>query len=462
MDEAGFRPVIVDFNFSHSPRKDIQEILRRDRPVLCCLTLRNFDSAFMTESPIFFPLGTRRLIRDIRRWGGPPAVVGGVAYSASPEDLLNYLEADYGVAGSDETAAVELARQMATGKQDPEAIPSLVWRDAGRVRTNPPRDTRGPLPAIRRTFFDHSRYYRPGLGNHYSWGSVETQRGCNRGCIYCIEPEARGRSLRRKPPEAVIAEIEDLASQGIDWMWFTDSEFNLNLRECKDLCRALQKRFQGKISWGAYFVPRPFDAELAGLLSASGCVAAGFDVGHADNRMLRRVGKDFDFGAIERTAGLLRSTSIHTKYSVLFGAPGETEKSVATALRRLARLGGIVEIGAALRLYPGTPSETIAERFRPLEKHPALFGKVANNDTLLEPIYYVSPRILPRYPAFLEELTAGEGRFLLPRLYPLPGERYGDWRGIRPGYSRRRSNDLLLASEGTRRDHADAGYIDEE
>jgi radical SAM superfamily enzyme YgiQ (UPF0313 family) len=245
-------------------------------------------------------------------------------------------------------------------------------------------------------------------------------------------------------------------------LWFTDSEFNLDLMACKDLCRALEKKFQGKFRWGAYFVPRPFDAELAGLLAPAGCVAAGFDVGHADDRMLRQVGKDFDFGAIEGTAALIRNTGIHTKYSVLFGGPGETKESIETALLRLAGLGGIVEIGAGMRIYPGTPAAKTAQNYRPFENHPALFGKVANNDTLLEPIYYVSPQILPRYPAFLEKLTAGEGRFLLPRLFPLPDERYGDWRGIRPGYSRRRSNDLLLAVEGKRRDHADAGYINDE
>ncbi len=457
---AGYEPIVVDFNFGSAPMARVREVLKRYRPVLVGITLRNLDSAFVAANPVFFPLGVRRLIRDIRRVSDVPIVVGGCAFSAAPGPIFEYLGADYGVAGHDEGALINLLSGLRGGSPALGDVAGLVWRDGKTVVENPIAGNTSELPAIRRDFVDQCKSYRGGLGNHYSWGSVECTRGCNRKCVYCIEPKSKGTRLCFKPVGAIVEEVEALVSKGIDWIWLTDSEFNLDLDRSKGICRALVRRFEGKVRWGAYFSALPFDDELACLLVRSGCAAMGVDAGHGDSRMMRRLGKDFTFADVERTARSLKRAGLSSvKYSGVLCGEGETEASLRRGLRRLAGLGAIVELAVGVRVYPGTPFEKTVRGMGPLHENPCLFGKVRNNDSLLEPVYYLSESLIEDHVRIIKEETAGEGRFLMPPLVRVDDRRFGDWRGVKPGYSRRRSNDLLMVEDGSASDHSDAGYV---
>ncbi len=273
-------------------------------------------------------------------------------------------------------------------------------------------------------------------------------RGCNQRCGYCIEPESKIRKLRTKEPDAVLEEIRFLRNESIDWIWFTDSEFNLDLRHAKEICLHLTRTWGKSLSWGAYFHPTPFDRELVDLLRESGCRAMGIDVGHGVDEMIHRLGKSFSYSDLEKTAELLKGSGINVKFSVLLGGPGETKSSIRRALTNLSKLDVIVEIGVGLRVYPSTTFAQEIANLDESEKKRSLFGKVRNNQDFLEPVFYFSPHVARDYSAIIEVETSGRGRFLVPQMYQVDGVETGDWRGIRPGYSRRRSNNLLMKEEG--------------
>jgi hypothetical protein len=258
---------------------------------------------------------------------------------------------------------------------------------------------------------------------------------------------------------AIVEEVEALRFAGIDWIWFTDSEFNLDLERSKEICRALIREFGGKIKWGAYFSAVPFDDEFADLLARSGCAALGVDVGHGDTGMMKRLGKDFTFAEVEKTARSLKRVGLTSvKFSGVLCGEGETEASIRKGLRRLAGLGAIVELAVGVRVYPGTPFEKIVRKMGPLDGNPCLFGKVRKNEELLEPVYYLAEGLIRDHVRIIQEETAGEGRFLMPPLVAVEDRWRGDWRGVKPGYSRRRCNDLLMVEDGAATEHPDAGY----
>ena len=54
------------------------------------------------------------------------------------------------------------------------------------------------IPAHPRSLLDNRRYYAAG-----GMAGVETKRGCNRSCIHCVEPHAKGRKIRPRRPATV-------------------------------------------------------------------------------------------------------------------------------------------------------------------------------------------------------------------------------------------------------------------
>ena len=62
-----------------------------------------------------------------------------------------------------------------------------------------------------RDLVNNAEYFR--LGGQIG---VETKRGCNRQCSYCVDPLAKGPTVRLRLPAEVADEMESLLHQGID------------------------------------------------------------------------------------------------------------------------------------------------------------------------------------------------------------------------------------------------------
>jgi len=454
---AGFDPLILDINILKNQSKEISDVIIQKEPILICITIRNFDSAFLAQPMVFFPKAIKKIINSIRKITDSPIVIGGVSYSAAPIPFFKYFNADYGIVGSDERSMVTLAETIKKG-DDKRLISGLVWKNNSKAVRNKVVLSSDPLPPIKRNFADQLKTYSGGIENHYSWASVETKRGCSKNCIYCIEPMSKGCTIRYKKPEAVIAELIQLKTLGINWFWFTDSEFNLNLDKAKELCEALIKRYNGSINWGSYALPKPFDKELANLMEKSGCKVLGIDAGHGSNEMLKNYQKDFLYEDIVQCFDLFKNRSVKLKLSALVGGPGESEATIKNGLKNLAALGSIVELGVGLRVYPSTPIINIINKMDENQKRKSLFGRIKNNGDFLEPVFYFAPEIALNYKAILEKVTREYGSFMLPPLYQVNEEEINGWRGFQPGYSSARSNDLLLRKNGSE-EKTDASYF---
>jgi radical SAM superfamily enzyme YgiQ (UPF0313 family) len=117
----------------------------------------------------------RRKIHALKRGRHVPVVLGGVGYSIMPERILDFVGADYGVVAEGEVALPALLTCLEAGRPL-DAVPNLVHRVGERIVRNP--------------------YFL--LGGQ---AAVETKRGCNRQCIYCVAPLVLG-DLMRPPRRA--------------------------------------------------------------------------------------------------------------------------------------------------------------------------------------------------------------------------------------------------------------------
>lgn len=72
-----------------------------------------------------------------------------------------------------------------------------------------------------------------------------------------------------------------------------------------------------------------------------------------------------------------------------------------------------VGISLGVRIYPGTGMAALIARQGPMDQNPALWGHTADNESLLEPVFYLSPELgsPEEAAAFLADVIEGDRRF---------------------------------------------------
>lgn len=401
LSASGHDVELLDLCWEENPEAAIARFFSGREFGLVGISIRNTDDCSLSSRESFLP-GHAAVVGCVRRNSGAPVVLGGVGFSVMPEAVLARCGADMGVWGDGEFALPALAGRLENGHAW-DNLPNLVTRRGGKWRRNParyhPLDT---LPSMSRGWADNRRYFREG-----GQAGIETKRGCPHRCVYCADPLAKGNTVRLRPPGAVADEIERLLYSGVDHIHTCDSEFNIREIHAKEICGEIVRRgLGGRLRWYAYCSPVPFSAELAGLMRRAGCAGINFGVDSADDGMLRRLGRDFEFADIDRAVRACRNEGITVMLDLLLGAPGETKESVVRTIERVKEAGpDRAGIATGVRLYPGTEAARIAE------KEELRGGRIGGGD-LSEPVFFIEPEVAPFLFELLDELTRGDDRFL--------------------------------------------------
>jgi B12-binding domain/radical SAM domain protein of rhizo-twelve system len=210
------------------------------------------------------PLETMRALAGT---GGAKVVVGPHA-STSPATTLRKLGADAAVLGECE----EVLRALAgTPRERWGALPSLAVRAGdGRVQVSggPHTTDLAALPPLRwpdgvvaRHAHHHHRFDAAPAG---PGAEVEWSRGCPFRCTFCAKETHRDK-YRKRPLAKVLAEIDHLLDQGVEYAYFVDEIF-LPDRELLD---ALQTR---RLRFGVQTRIDLWSPDLLDRLGAAGCV----------------------------------------------------------------------------------------------------------------------------------------------------------------------------------------------
>ena len=128
------------------------------------------------------------------RSSGTPVVMGGIHASMMPEEALNYC--DTVVVGEAEDLWPQVLEDFENGR-----LKSIYKGPTPDINT---------IPAPRRDLF---------AGKPYSWGNIQTSRGCPMDCSFCSVSRFNGRKFRRRPIEAVIDELMQIESK---YLFFVD------------------------------------------------------------------------------------------------------------------------------------------------------------------------------------------------------------------------------------------------
>ena len=372
---AGHKVILLNLMFEGDTQSAIKNCIEEFRPDVIGISVRNIDDQNMADPKFLLP-PVREVVATCRGLCDAPIVVGGAGYSIFPESALRYLGADVGIQGEGETIFPVLLERLARGASV-DGLPNLYL--PGRLPTD-------------RTFTRHiddlplpePELWIPNVsGKGELWIPVQGKRGCPMVCSFCSTKDIQGRTIRRRPAEALVSWLEGAVARGFRNFVFVDSTFNIPPSYAKGVCRAIIQRGLHLNFWCIVY-PKWVDGELVELMAQANCreVSLGFESG--SDRMLGSFNKRFKAEEVRTISRMLADAGVRRTGFLLFGGPGETRETIEESLAFADSLNlDALKITVGLRIYPATAlaATALAE------------GIIRPDDDLLWPQFYLAPQL---------------------------------------------------------------------
>ncbi len=379
---VGHEVEALDLCFADDPAQAVREALDRFAPDAVVVSIRNIDNVTWPACRSYLT-GIGEALAACR--GRVPVVLGGSGFSIMPREILDRLDADYGVVGEGEEVIPLLLAALERGEH-PEALPGLLIRESSDFL--PPRPVQR-IGTPDRRLFQLDWYNREG-----GMANLQTKRGCPFACIYCTYPLLEGSSVRLRPVPEIIRELEELRDRGIDYIYFVDDIFNYPPHFAMELCRAMAEARLG-INWSAFINPGFIGPPLIEAMVTAGCDAVEFGSESGAATMLASLGKSFGVDEVRAASRLCRDAGVDFCHYILFGGPGESEETVRETFCLMDEVAPTAVIAmTGIRIYPGTS----------LHRQAVAEGMIDPEASLLEPVFYISPLLGER----LAPLVTGE------------------------------------------------------
>ena len=185
-------------------------------------------------------------------------------------------------------------------------------------------------------------------------------------------------------PEKIVATLGDLYYRHqINYVFFTDSVFNLSPRFNRDFARKMI-RSGIRMQWGAYFSPHNLSLDDLTLFAESGLTHIEFGTESLSDSTLVHYGKHFSVDEVVEVSSMCNEAGIYFAHFLILGGYGETEQSLNEGFDNSKRIHNSVFFPyVGMRIYPRTQLWELAVNE----------GRISRNDSLVEPVYYLAGNI---------------------------------------------------------------------
>ncbi len=261
LEDAGHVVRLIDAHLYGLSLADVSAEVAAFRPDMIVITTAPTYLFWRCAPPeLRVPQELSRALRE----HAPLLVAVGPHGSTTPRATLNKLGVDIVAMGECEETLVRLA----SGER---GFQGTCDRRDGRIRvTGGPQAARfvdqpplaWPDDMIARHDHHHHRFDAEPTG---PGAEVEASRGCPYSCTFCAKENFRNR-YRRRPAEAVLAEIAALQRQGAEYIYFIDEIFLPN----EPLLRGLVGR---GLKFGVQMRIDLWKPDMLALLGRAGCVS---------------------------------------------------------------------------------------------------------------------------------------------------------------------------------------------
>lgn len=342
--------------------------LKEFEPHAVGISLRNVDNTSMVATKSFLER-SRRLVKTVRHCCDAKIILGGGGFSLFPVELLEELEADYGIMGEGERLK-DLLSALEKGDLNPD-LPGVV--------------VPGKTPEKLIPWTGEPSCLDPGKNAHTSFylenGGIlnfQTKRGCPFQCIYCTYPLLEGKNMRLFDPGEVGRRARLLEDAGAKFLYITDSVFNAH--EEHSLAVAASMKAQGvSIPWGGYFIPRVSVSGYFFRLAECGCTHVEFGTESLSEQMLRTYRKPFETKDVSLAHSQAQQAGLFISHFFLLGGPGETKETIDVTLSRIEDLHqSVFFFFCGIRVHPKTHIHSIALKE----------GSISPETNLMGPVFY--------------------------------------------------------------------------
>jgi anaerobic magnesium-protoporphyrin IX monomethyl ester cyclase len=293
-------------------------------------------------------------VRDLDGVGGTLVAIGPHG-STTPRTALRKLGVDVVVMGEAEEILPRLAGKTHSEWSD---VPALCYMQGGEphAQGGPHASDLAALPAlawpgrmILRHYHHHHRFDIP------PWGpgaEIEASRGCPYHCSFCAKENFRDR-YRRRPLPVILAELDALLAQGVEYVYFIDEIFLPNA----ELLEALAARH---VVFGVQTRIDLWSPAMLDLLGAAGCVSveAGVESITSEGRQLLDKQCKLSTDDLAERLTYAKKSNPFVQANLL-DMKADDPQAIEAWRRHLQRYGVWANAPVPLFPYPGSPEYTV-------------------------------------------------------------------------------------------------------
>lgn len=384
---------IVDLNFCSI--EELKTITKDYNPKYIGVSLRNVDdvNSYNREE---FVTHYKNVIDNLRIVSDAKIIIGGAGFSIFPELMFKRINPDFGVYGEGEETILKLINKL-DGNEDYTDLSRLVYKKNGQCIFNKTESYFSDLDLDFDKDLIDFYWEKSGMLN------IQTKRGCPYNCIYCTYPLIEGSKVRTLNTDKIVDTLKKLYYQkGIDYVFFTDSVFNISNQYNFELAEKIIASGI-KIHWGGYFTFKNLDEDLLKILKKSGLQHVEFGTEAISEKCLKTYGKEFTVKDVLEKSALCNKLDIDYAHFLITGGYGETDETVNETFENSKLIDNTVFFTfVGMRIYPGTK----------LQEHAIREGVISKDDDLLEPKYYLSKDV--NYDTLKERALQTRKRWVFP------------------------------------------------
>ncbi len=219
--------------------------------------------------------------------------------------------------------------------------------------------------------------------------------GCDNWCAYCIVPQARGRECSRRP-EDILAEVEQLAAQGVRDItllgqnvnsYGRDLEGGIDFPQLLRLVDAVPGVERVRFTTSH---PKDLTEELIAAMASlpSVCEHLHLPLQAGSDRVLRAMGRGYTYAHFRALAAAARRAipGLAVTTDVMVGFPGETEEDFEQTLRAFEELRFDQAFMFKYNDRPGTRAAQMTPKVPEAEKQRRLLALVRRQNEIARTI----------------------------------------------------------------------------
>jgi magnesium-protoporphyrin IX monomethyl ester (oxidative) cyclase len=258
-------------------------------------------------------------------------VVGNVHGTAIGAPLLEaFPEIDALCVGEGEGTMLDLAEGRPWAD-----VGNLVFREDGRIRTNPRRARLAdldalPFPAYAKLAGFPAGYHLPLFSYERRWGATMiTSRGCPYTCSFC-DRSVFEQAHKYNSADYIYEHLRHLRDHfGVRHVNIYDDLFTAHKQRVQALCERLIAEPLG-VAFNCAIRTGHTSPELLRLLRRAGALMVSLGIESADPAMMARHKAGVTLDGVRQTVEHIHAAGLRAKGLFIFGLPGETPETLRT------------------------------------------------------------------------------------------------------------------------------------